>query len=179
LGPLAFPVSKQEEHVLIDRRARYAPWCVLVGVALVSLPVLAPQANAQNAANYTATDLLPDETALVPLNDWMPLFGFAMTFSPDSPAPRILDRLNFRLKPDPGGTDRNYEVQSIVPTDIYQIGIFLETGPTEGVLDGNDRIVVGRAAVSQLCPGPFAGVPLIFDVNGNVVPSRFPDRREY
>lgn len=148
---------------MINRRARYAPWCVLLGIALVAFPALVPRAEAQNAANYTATDLLPDGTALVPLNEWMPIFGFSMTFSIDAPAPRMLAEFVFRLIPDPAAGERTYNLQQIIPSDIYQFAIFEETGPNTGVLNNRDRIVKGRAG------GPFAGQPLIFDVDGNLL----------
>jgi len=98
-----------------------------------------------NAAAYNAIDLVPDQTSLVPLNEWVPIFGFSMTFPIDAPAVRMLAEFQFRLTSDPNGGERTYNLQPIVPSDIYQFAIFEETGPNTGVLDIRDRVVKGRS----------------------------------
>ncbi|MCC6697639.1 MAG: IPT/TIG domain-containing protein [Candidatus Hydrogenedentes bacterium] len=136
--------------------------------ALALLSALTPTAMAQiDAASYTAEDLLPDESGLLPLNEWAPLIRIEMTYaSADAYAPRILEQLVFKLKHDPKAGDRSYNIRDVFQaSDIYQLAFFAEGGEVDdrGVLDKDDQLVLGRAG------GPYSGVPLVFDVYGNLV----------
>lgn len=61
------------------------------------------------AATLDIQEYIIDSAGLVPLNDWVPLFGFNIKWSGDEPAPRALTRLSFQLRGDPIATNvRNY-----------------------------------------------------------------------
>ncbi|MCC6491027.1 MAG: DUF11 domain-containing protein, partial [Candidatus Hydrogenedentes bacterium] len=151
--------------------------------------------------DFTVEDLLPDTSALVPLNEWAPICIFSMTYGdaeaagpvanvaqvtaptgvtdpvlsnntsfsiiPVASGERILSEFVCKIKTDPGAGDRSYNAGGgLIPSDIYQFGIFEEDFPVgeapSGVLDGDDNLVVGRSS------GGFAGIPLVFDVDGNI-----------
>lgn len=61
------------------------------------------------SATLTITDALPDTHALLPLQNWSPLFDIQMGYSTvDTPAPRVLDYLDYEIIPDPNAGDRPY-----------------------------------------------------------------------
>jgi PKD repeat protein len=68
-------------------------------------------------ANFEVVDLITQNTGmgLVPLNDWVPLFWFDMTYAQDQFAPRTLTQLRYSL----GG--------SIRQKDIIEFGLFADT----------------------------------------------------
>src|SRR5690606_22469273 len=99
------------------------------------------------AATFDLGILIRDTEALVPLNDWVPLFTFHMSFAADSPAPRVLRRLNFRIHGDPlPQDDRSYWIGRGGPAqrDILDFGIFQEGNPVDerGELDRADTLVL-------------------------------------
>lgn len=89
-------------------------------------------------ASFAADDLLADQQALVPLNDWVPLFAFKMSYPEASPAPRTLVNLSFMLTPDRFEAARPYDTSGGGPTrqDILEFGLFIDYGP-----DGPDKVL--------------------------------------
>lgn len=115
-----------------------------------------------DAAAFAIEDAIADGTALLPLNDWQPLFRFNM----NGVAPRFLAGLGFLLKDDPQGGDRAYTVTGgLLESDILEFAIFREGGPIDqrGTLNYQDSIVQGRAG------RPFAGLACRFDAQGAVL----------
>jgi PKD repeat protein len=79
-----------------------------------------------NPASFAAEDEVRDLEVLVPINEWVPLISFNMSFAPDSPAPSVLARLVFTLRNN--GT--------LTPTDISRFGIFEDRGGEGGAPNG-------------------------------------------
>ncbi|GMV91950.1 MAG: hypothetical protein AMXMBFR82_17280 [Candidatus Hydrogenedentota bacterium] len=151
---------------------------------------------------FNVDDLLPDTAALLPLNDWAPLFIFTMEAgeAPEEGTPientvdvtppqgstdasanddsstetdlipatgeeRELESLVFRIKPDPiPASDRSYNTSGLIqPSDILEYAVFVDgnVDPDDrGTFDSEDFLVVGRSGTA------YAGLPLIFDVDG-------------
>ncbi|HOH52241.1 MAG TPA: hypothetical protein PLI98_16025, partial [Candidatus Hydrogenedentes bacterium] len=85
-------------------------------ICLLDLPEAINVAET-SAADLTIEEFITDGAALVPLNDWVPLFGFNIKWAGDDPAPRALTRLTYRLKADPVSmADRGY-VNNIAPQE--------------------------------------------------------------
>lgn len=76
-------------------------------------------------ATYNSSDLVVDGGGLLPSNDWVPLFAWNMFFSPEDPAPRALNRIEFRLRGD-----------GLQFSDILEFGIFEDRGGENGAPDG-------------------------------------------
>jgi PKD repeat protein len=87
-------------------------------------------------ANFDANNLVDDGLPILPLNDWVPLFSFTMSYAEQQFAPRTLTQLDFSVIPDPSPGPND----SFTPTesDFLEFGIFYDSGPDgepDGVLD--------------------------------------------
>ncbi len=69
------------------------------------------------AANFTAADLIINTAGLVPLQDWVPLYGLTLQYDPKNPAPRALTRLTFRITTDKKGSDVRHYLETNAPTE--------------------------------------------------------------
>lgn len=122
---------------------------VSCGLVLACVCLAAPWAGAQEtipAATMEVEIQIRDTEALVPLSDWVPLFRVTMSYNADQPAPRILDRLTYRLRNDPVAIDdREYAVYfRLREQDLLDFGLFREENvPDEkGTLDSDDRLLM-------------------------------------
>ncbi|NIA16364.1 MAG: hypothetical protein GWP08_20075, partial [Nitrospiraceae bacterium] len=77
-----------------------------------------------------------DGMAILPLNDWVPLFHFAMTYG-DDPAPRVLKTLNYRITSD-NAPERSWPRGVPSEDELLEFGLFWDNGPGE---DGPDQIL--------------------------------------
>jgi hypothetical protein len=79
-------------------------------------------------ATFDLTDQVRDKEGLLPLTDWVPLWNFRMGYSPEEPAPRILESFTFTIRGD--GRDEDdlgYRTFGGPTTaDILEFGIFAE-----------------------------------------------------
>jgi IPT/TIG domain len=133
--------------------------------------------------SLSVTDLIKDTEALVPLQDWTPVFLMNMIWDDDeTPAVRNIFEADFLLKPDPKADDRAYNVRGTIDqSDIYQIAIVYDmngpedkdegdgeyTGPDP---DHNEVPVVGKGGVRLLWwpNGELVDLPGVFiDVDGD------------
>ncbi len=75
--------------------------------------------------------MIRDGEALLPLHDWVPLFGFRAYYGEDDYAPRWVERIGFSVTPEPqscGDRGYDYGVQSGPNiTDVLEFGLFQET----------------------------------------------------
>lgn len=98
--------------------------------------------------DFNAEGLVRDQEALVPLHDWVPLFRFAMTYDPENPAPRVLNRLVFKLVDDAKANSDDRVLDYIVAkdldtSDLLEIGLFMDKCDDEtegGALDPDDEL---------------------------------------
>ncbi len=92
------------------------------------------QAPAEPTASVAVTDMVKDTQAVLPLNDWQPLFSVQFTTDEQTPAVRFMAELDYSLLFDPKAADRAYDV--FLPpreADILEFGLF-----AEGILPGQD-----------------------------------------
>ncbi len=147
--------------------------CIVTALLLLFTFAAAPRSDAQcdiggrlgevveGSGSFEATDTLLDNTGVIPLNEWLPIF--TMTLRSEG-ATRFLAGLGYLLKNDDG--DHPYTVAgNLLPSDILEFAIFQEGGPPDdwGTLNWQDFIVTGRPEKA------FPGVPLRFDVDGNLL----------
>ncbi len=92
------------------------------------------EGEAESPADFKVDGTIRDKESLVPLTDWVPLFHFTMGYPADTPAPRVLSRLIYNLRPDKRKPeDLNYaNLGGPMTSDILEFGLFQET-------DGGDK----------------------------------------
>ena len=108
----------------------------------------------QPSATLEVTDMIGDRDtqALVPLNDWAPLFQFEMFYPDDTPARRILTEMHYRITADPILGEREYDsyMRFGPPEEEYllQFGMFRDFGPDgepDAVFDGGPPLLTWNA----------------------------------
>jgi len=88
-----------------------------------------------------------DGMGLVPANDWVPLFAVVMSYAPDSPAPRVLTKLSYRIMWDrydqDSYPDRPWDTTGGPPDedDLLEFGLFRASG--ENYQEVIDDIMAG------------------------------------
>ncbi len=90
------------------------------------------EGEAPEPATFAVTDLIGarDGAALLPFNDWTPLFRFDMTYNPDNPpAPRALANLHFRIDGDHVVRGNSSSLVGPQESDILEFAIFRNSGP--------------------------------------------------
>lgn len=156
VGLRDYPYMRRAGEYIVGMRVRLQNnsdpndyyWCPSIdgdigseGTCPVPQPYIAPDPEnpdndrkvvvTEETASFDAVDLICDQDsmALVPLNDWVPLFQFNMSYSPESPAPRVLTMLEFIIHADTA-PERGY-TRSGGPRerDIMEFGLFVDTGP--------------------------------------------------
>ncbi|HPO13326.1 MAG TPA: PKD domain-containing protein [Candidatus Hydrogenedentes bacterium] len=82
-------------------------------------------------ANFEAQDMIGanDGAALTPLNNWVPLFWFKMSYKDDSPAPRVLTYLEYSIHGDTAPARPYPRGGGPLEEDIFEYGLFVDNGP--------------------------------------------------
>ncbi len=92
------------------------------------------------AADFAVETLIRDKESLVPLTDWVPLCYFTMGYPAETPAPRVLRTLTYKILPDKREPkDLNYgNFGAPNPSDILEFGLFKETPADDEGGDGDE-----------------------------------------
>ncbi|MFM1919525.1 MAG: hypothetical protein RLZZ303_1159, partial [Candidatus Hydrogenedentota bacterium] len=117
-------------RVRVAGEAGFCPDRPNVGLPFIATQVVnvLEEGGEATTADIAINDAVRDGTGLVPANDWVPLLGITLSFTPDAPAPRVLSRLVFELIGS-----------GISPQDILEFGIFRDRGDIGGGPDGAFR----------------------------------------
>ncbi|MCP4642097.1 MAG: PKD domain-containing protein, partial [bacterium] len=121
----------------------------------------------QPTASFLFEDRIRNEQCLLPLNDWVPVLRWNMLWdNEDEPAPRLLTRMEFHIKPDPIAGDRLYDFSSSLhPWDILEFAIFRENSAVDDTPNYEELSPADGIISSIVAPFPRA----VFDPYGVLV----------
>ncbi|MCX5771491.1 MAG: PKD domain-containing protein, partial [Candidatus Hydrogenedentes bacterium] len=147
IGPICDPSGRtvqwtylQPGHYTIRLTVRYRnpqpngePW--VVTREFMNMITVSGEGEQGNTASFTASDGIPNNTSLIPLNNWVPLMFFTMTYGEDSYAPRYLRYLDYIITGDRGDEDPWMHCFNPTKEDILEFSIWIDRGD-----DGPDGV---------------------------------------
>ncbi|MCC6797663.1 MAG: IPT/TIG domain-containing protein [Candidatus Hydrogenedentes bacterium] len=154
-------------------RRVHATVCFAFSALLAASTAFAPSALAQcdidtrtlvpfeDAVSISVDDLIANETGILPLTDWQPIFIFNMS---GEESIRYLAGLGFIIRDDDEA--RSYTVvPGLQESDILEFAVFRDGGPCDerGTLNWQDDLVFGRSDRA------LANVPLRFNAQGQLL----------